>query len=121
MKNISLYIVITMFSLFLIIGCSKSKESKNNSQTNAYDQDREVAWEYMKDKGWDDKARGNWQSAKVTEYIVDKGYVHLLDNSYEGKEVLKVNFEDKENVVIGTPAILIDPETDKVIGYIPTD
>lgn len=110
-----------MFSLLLIIGCSNGKESKNNGQTNAYDKVREIAWEYMKDNDWDDKASGNWQSAKVTEYIVDKGYEHLLVNSYEGKEVLKISFEDKENLVVGTPAILIDPKTDKVIGYIPAD
>lgn len=121
MKNIRSYAVITIFSLLLIIGCSNGNESKNNSQTNAYDNVREIAWEYMKVKDWDDKARGNWQSAKVTEYIVDKGYEHLLDNNYEGKEVLKINFEDKENLVIGTPAILIDPKTDKVIGYISTE
>ena len=41
----------------------------------------------------------------------------LLDSNYEGMEVLSVSFEDKENIVVATPIILIDPDTNKVIGY----
>ena len=41
----------------------------------------------------------------------------LLDETYEGKEVLSVSFEDKKNVVVGTPLILVAPDTNEVIGY----
>jgi hypothetical protein len=48
LENIRSYLVITIFSLLLIIGCSSNgNESKNNSQTNAYHKVREIAWEYM--------------------------------------------------------------------------
>jgi hypothetical protein len=44
----------------------------------------------------------------VKKTIVDNGY-ELLDDNYEGKEVLSVSFEDKENSVVGTPLILTAP------------
>lgn len=40
-----------------------------------------------------------------------------MDKTYEGREVLLVTFEDKENVVVGTPLILLDSETNHVVGY----
>ncbi|MFD1738694.1 hypothetical protein ACFSCX_19425 [Bacillus salitolerans] len=79
---------------------------------------RETAWNFLKEKGWSDSAKGEWKSATVTKIIVSEEY-ELLDKSYDGKEVFSVQFEDKENVVASTPIILVDSDTNKVIGYIP--
>jgi hypothetical protein len=81
-----------------------------------YDEVREIAWNFLIDKGWNGSAKENGQNAKVTKTIADSNY-ELLDNSYEGKQVVLVSFEDKENVVVGTPLVLIDPNINKVIGY----
>lgn len=50
----------------------------------------------------------------------DNSY-EFLDKTYDGKEVLMVSFEDKDNVVLGTPLILVDPITNEVIGYMPSE
>lgn len=81
---------------------------------------REVAWNFLKEKGWQDRAKEEWESSTVSEIIINNDY-ELLDKSYEGKEVLSVTFEDKENVVVGTPKILVDPIANKVIGFIPVE
>lgn len=57
-------------------------------------------------------AKGDWQNAK--KVVVDNSY-ELLAGTYEDKEVLIVSFEDKVNVVIGTPLILVDPNTKESI------
>jgi hypothetical protein len=71
---------------------------------------------FIEEKGWNDTAKGDWKSAKVKKIIADTRY-ELLDNTYEGKEVLTVSFVDKENVVFDTPFILVDPNLNDGIGY----
>ncbi|MCI2255547.1 hypothetical protein L2D08_14325 [Domibacillus sp. PGB-M46] len=101
---------------------AKDKQLSNNQDDTStinkdgYDDARKSAWDFVKEKSWDDWAEENWQSANVTKTIADNNY-ELLDSTYEGTKVLLVSFEDKENLVIGTPPILIDPNTNKVIGY----
>ena len=102
-----------MFLSMGLFGCQQSSEDENDNQDI-----KTVAWGFIEEKGWDTNANVNWQGAKVTETIADNSY-ELLDSNYEGREVLSVSFEDKENVVIGTPLILVDPTTKKVIGYMP--
>ena len=111
LKKISL-ILSFMFLSIGLFGCQQSSKDENNNNDI-----KTVAWEFIKEKGWDANAKEDWQGAEVTETIADNSY-ELLDNNYEGKEVLSVSFEDKENVVIGTPLILVDPTTKKVIGYL---
>jgi hypothetical protein len=77
---------------------------------------REIAWNFLKKQGWNESAKEEWKSATVTKVIVNEDY-ELLDKSYDGKEVLSVSIKDKENVVVGTPIILVDTNTYKVIGY----
>ena len=103
-----------MFLSIGLFGCQQSSEDEIDNQDI-----KTVAWEFIEEKGWDTNAKGNWQGAKVTETIADNSY-ELLDSNYEGREVLYLfTFEDKENVLIGTPLILVDPTTKKVIGYMP--
>ncbi|MGB5946964.1 hypothetical protein [Paenisporosarcina sp.] len=45
----------------------------------------------------------------------------MLDTRYEGNEVAAVSFHDKDNVVVGTPLILVDLETNEVVGYMPSE
>ena len=100
---------------FLIVGCSNNQDVGNITETDSYENVREVAWEFIEEKGWNDNAKEGWQSAKVEKIIADNSY-ELLDKTYEGKEILSVSFEDKGYVVAGTPVILVDPDLNKVIG-----
>lgn len=78
----------------------------------------EAAWEFLKTKGWDYTSSGEWKNAKVRQTIADKSY-ELIDDRYVGKLILTVTFEEQGNVVVGTPVVLVDFDTNEVIGYIP--
>jgi hypothetical protein len=117
MKLKFLYLAITGFLILLLVGCSNNQDVGNITNTDSYEKVREVAWEFIEVKGWNDTAKEDWKSAKVKKIIADNSY-ELSDKTYEGKEILSVLFEDKENVVAGTPVILVDPDLNKVIGYI---
>ncbi|RTQ96578.1 hypothetical protein [Lysinibacillus telephonicus] len=110
-----------LFSMILIVGCSNNEVLENS--TDLKDENysvRKIAWDFLHKKGWNDTANKDWETAVVTTIIVDN-YVELLDQNYEGKEVLAVSFKDKENTVVGTPIILVDIDSNKVVGYIPSE
>jgi hypothetical protein len=111
-----LYLAITVFSNLYIVGCSSDQGEGNTSDTDSYENVREIAWEFIEEEGWNDSAKDDWKSAEVKKMIADESY-ELLDETYEGKEVLSVSFEDKKNVVVGTPLILVALDTNEVIGY----
>ncbi len=116
MKLKLLYLAIRAFLILLLVGCSNNQDVRNITDTDSYEKVREVAWEFIEEKGWNDTAKEGWQSAKVKKVIADNSY-EWLNKTYEGKELLTVSFEDKEYVVVGTPLILVDPNLNKVIGY----
>ncbi|MCM3709467.1 hypothetical protein [Sporosarcina luteola] len=115
MRKLILYLAITV-SLILLAACADKQNEENHNQSDGYTEVREIAWNFVKENGWAETAIENWQSAEVTKVVVGKNY-DLLNQTYEGKEALSVSFKDKENSVIGTPLILIDSDTYKVIGY----
>ncbi|MEK3953340.1 hypothetical protein [Psychrobacillus sp. FSL K6-1464] len=120
MKLNFLYLTLAVFSIWVIIGCSNKQVIENTNDTDNYGDVRAVAWEFINEKGWYDRAKEDWQSAKVKKTNADNSY-EFLDKTYDGKEVLMVSFEDKDNVVFGTPLILVDPITNEVIGYMPSE
>ena len=80
-KGVSYFLIAVFFPL-LIVGCTDNANVENQSDTNNYHEVKETAWEFLKDKSWDDTVKGDWQSAKVTRVIVDNDY-ELLDEAYE--------------------------------------
>ncbi len=116
MKLKFLYLAITAFLILLLVGCSNNQYVRNITDTDSYEKVREVAWDFIEEKEWNASAKEGWKSAEVKKIIADHRY-EWLDKTYEGKEVLTVSFEDKENVVVGTPLILVDPNLNEVIGY----
>lgn len=119
MKRATLYVVIAVI-LTILVGCSENLESEEQLNTDSYSESREAAWLFVKSNGWDLTAKENWQSAIVERVVVNNHY-SLMDESYRGKEALAVSFEEKENVVVGPPVILIDIETNEVIGFMPSE
>ena len=120
MKMKFIYFAFAVLSIILIMGCSNKQVIENTNDMNNYEDVKAIAWEFLKEKGWKDQAKDDLQSAKVKEVIVDNKYI-LLDKAYDGKEVLSVAFEDVDNAVTGTPLILVDSNTNKVIAYLPTE
>jgi hypothetical protein len=106
----------------MIAGCSNSnaQDVAKPSNEDGYELIRKAAWEFIQEKEWSESAKGNWQNAKVELIIADDKY-EMLTTQYEGKEVAAVSFQDKENVVIGTPLILVDLDTNEVVGYMPSE
>ncbi len=102
--------------LLLTIGCVNSESSSQIDSDEAI----QNAYDFVKEKGWDDTIVGEMENATVEESRADSK-AEYIDKSYEEQEVLLVTFEDDPNSTTGTPAILVDPETLKVIGYIPSE
>lgn len=117
-----LKLLLTLISICMVAGCSNSNAQNvaKPSSEDGYELVREAAWEFIQDNGWSDPVKGDWQSAKVELLNADENY-EMLDDKYEGKEVAAVSFQDKENVVIGTPLILVALDTNEVVGYMPSE
>ena len=97
-----MYSIIILFSL---MACSTNK-----SVINYEDKVRESAWNYIEENGWDRHSKEDWQKATVEKIIADHRY-----EKYEGKEILIVILENS----INSPIILVDPDTNQVIGHFP--
>ena len=117
-----LKLFLILISICMIAGCSNSnaQDVAEPSSEDRYKLVRKAAWEFIQEKEWSKTAKGNWQNAKVELLIADEKY-EMLNTQYEGKEVAAVSFQDKENVVIGTPLILVDVDTNEVVGYMPSE
>lgn len=115
-----LFLSISISLIFLIAGCSSTEDAVTDSSEDNYELVKEAAWEFVEEKGWSQSAKGNWRDAKVEIIITDQSY-ELLDTQYEGKEVASVSFQDKDNVVVGTPLILVDLDSHEVVGYMPSE
>lgn len=110
------FLVLIALSIFIVTGCVNGKS--NTEVEENHSNIREIAWNFLKERGWHESAKEEWESSTVTKTVINEDSV-LLDESYEGKEVWSVTFEDKENAVVGTPIVLVDAKTNKVIGYMP--
>lgn len=111
MKIRAFFFILVCF-LILLAGCHQGAIEHEDEYYHV----KITAWEFLKEKGWAIRAKENWETAQVSVTIIDENY-ELLDPSYEGQEVLSVIFEDKENVIVGTPIVLVDPKKLEVIGY----
>ena len=104
--------------MFFTVGCGASEEIHLGAKEEHLVA-KEAAWNFLVEKEWDEGVKeGSWQDAEVNEVTVDDDY-SLLDESYEEKEVLSVSFENKENLAVGVPVILVSVETNEAVGYMP--
>ena len=115
-----LKLLVLTILLCLIAGCSTTEDTVKDTNEDGYELVRKAAWEFIQEKGWSESAKGNWQNAKEELLITDEKH-EMLTTQYEGKEVAAVSFQDKENVVIDTPLILVDVDTNEVVGYMPSE
>lgn len=120
MKFKFVYFVCTVFSITLILGCSNKPVIENTSEMDSHEDAKAAAWEFLNEKGWQDQAKEDFESAEVAKVHADSKYV-LLDQTYDGKELLEVSFEDVDHAVTGTPLILVDSNTNEVVGYMPSE
>lgn len=103
-------IAIAIYSIFLIIGCSRIEQNEIQNNPDDFIMIREAAWMYIEDKGWSRHTKEEWDKATVRKIIADHRF-----KSYEGKEIVIVYLED----AINSPTIIVDPDTKQVIGHIP--
>ncbi|QFG01212.1 hypothetical protein PB01_15655 [Psychrobacillus glaciei] len=106
-----------VLSIFFIVGCTTNQEVGNANGTDSYENIRETAWNFLVEKDWTERAIEDWKTAEVEKIIARNNYA-FLDENYDGKEVFAVSFEDKGKFVMGPPVILVDSDTNEVIGYI---
>ncbi|KGR78030.1 hypothetical protein [Ureibacillus manganicus] len=113
-----LFLLIALLSTVILVSCSNEPEREEviEARDDQYGEIRSVAWDFIQQNDWHTRADENWESAKVEKILADDRY-EILDPTVEGKEVFSVSFKDIENVVVGTPQILVDPKTKKVVGY----
>ena len=116
-------ILCSLLLVLSITGCSSGAEGNNASVEDA-DEARAAAWEFLQQEGVDRYINEEtWDEAEVTEVtITGESSYAWLDDSYAGKEVLKVRFGEAEGgVAAAVTTILVDPDTDEVIGFVPGD
>lgn len=117
-------IAFAVLLFIMLVGCSANpnvEDSSNKENQILYDEFneiRKIAWDFIEEMGWEKHAEEDWKSADVQAVVVGENY-ELLDHSYKGKEVLEVSFVDGADTLVGTPEILVDRETGKVVGYMP--
>ena len=112
--QVSLFLMI----MFFTVGCGVSEEIHLGAKEDHLGA-KEAAWNFLAEKEWNEGVKeGSWQDAEVSEVTVDNNY-SLLDESYEGKEVLSVSFDDKDNLAVGVPVIIVSLDTNEVVGYLP--
>ncbi|MFC5602395.1 hypothetical protein [Sporosarcina koreensis] len=112
-----LYLALTACLMFFVVGCTNNQNVEDKTYADGYESVRKIAWEFIEEQGWNSTAKEDWKSAEVKKIAAQNSY-ELFNETYVGKEVLAIIFEDKENVVVSTPVILVSEETDEVIGYI---
>lgn len=78
------------------------------------------AWETLRQQGWRDTAKGNLRQGKITQSTAGDD-IEWFNESYKGERVHVVQFEDIQNVVTGTPKIVLDGKEKEVVGFIPTE
>ncbi|MGM0843921.1 MAG: hypothetical protein ACQEUT_03005 [Bacillota bacterium] len=81
---------------------------------------REVSWQYIEKKKWEQDGAGKWFSTVSTTTAGHHDSHHLYDTSYNGQRIYMVKFFGG-NGLNGVPTILISKETNKVVGIIPTE
>jgi len=106
-----------MVAALLLGGCDEEQRIVNETEP-AGDEAIAIAWSYVTAHNWQEPAIDAGGSAEVQRVVVDDSY-ELLDDAYAGTEALAVSFESNPNSVVGVPTILVAPESNTVVGYLP--
>lgn len=102
-----------LFVILSLLACKASEEDTLDA--------KETAWNFLAENRWNNEVKGgNWKNAEVTKVTVSNDYF-LLDERYDGKEVLAVSFEANENLFVGPPTVIISLDTNEAIGYMPNE
>ncbi|UTT43820.1 hypothetical protein [Exiguobacterium aurantiacum] len=107
-----------MVAALLLGGCDEEQRVVNNEPDD--DEAITIAWAYVTARNWQEPAIDAGATAEVQRVTVDDDY-ELLDDAYAGTEALAVSFEVDPNSSVGVPTILIAPETNTVVGYLPAE
>lgn len=106
-----------MIAVLVLGGCADEQRIVNENEP-AGDEAIAVAWVYVTARNWQEPAIDAGASSEVHRVTVDDGY-ELLDDAYAGTEALAVSFEADPNSSVDVPTILVAPESNTVVGYVP--
>lgn len=80
-------------------------------------EEKQAAWAFLQKQGWAPRADGDWRHAVAYETANNQAANWIIP--MEGKKLVAVSFLNKGNTSISVPEIFVDPQTNKVAGYIP--
>ncbi|MCC5891046.1 hypothetical protein [Exiguobacterium sp.] len=109
-----------MIAALLLGGCDEQQRVVNVNETEGGDEAIAVAWAYVTARNWEEAAVDGGRNADVSRVVIDDDY-ELLDDTYKDEEALAVSFEAKPDSVVGVPTVLIAPESNEVVGYMPSE
>lgn len=81
---------------------------------NQFDEEKKRAKTFLEEKGWGKQAA----DIALAQTVEDPQYAEWVDSPVKG-ELVAVSFLEKESSVIGVPVVYVDPESNKVAGYMP--
>ncbi|WP_144841274.1 hypothetical protein [Metaplanococcus flavidus] len=113
--NRYLFIFTLIMTLFLV-GCGINETTVAGEDEEA----QKAAWDYIVERDWNKNVQAGEQDVEVREVKVDSNY-ELLDESYIGERVLSISFEGDGKLVTEIPTIIVDSDTNEVVGYIPSE
>ncbi|AQQ53483.1 hypothetical protein [Planococcus lenghuensis] len=112
-----------MASLTLVAGCGAEQPIEEMAETteetaaaaDGFQEAREAAWLYVQEEEeWTEALEPkDRQTAEVSEVVASK-YDEYTDKNFTGDEVLLVTFERED--IIAAKHVLVDPETNTVVG-----
>ncbi|MBE1556561.1 hypothetical protein [Sporosarcina limicola] len=124
--NKSLFFLMILSCLLIsLTGCATKGNnagitSEISSENPQYTEQIEAARKYIIKNNWGTQNSVKTNTAVVSNHTVDS-LDEVLSKKYVGKIVYKVSFEDEPNTVTGLPVVLIDKDSNNVIGYIPSE
>lgn len=81
---------------------------------NQFDEEKKTAKMFLEEKEWDKQAA----DIALVQTVENPQYAEWVDNPVKG-ELVAVSFLEKESSVIGVPVVYVEPESNKVAGYMP--
>ena len=106
-----------MVAALLLGGCDEQQRVVNGNEP-ADDEAIAIAWAYATARNWQEPSIDAGASAEIHRVTGDEGY-EMLDDTHTETEVLAVSFEADSHSSISVPTILVAPESNTVVGYVP--
>ncbi|WP_214761479.1 hypothetical protein [Exiguobacterium sp. s129] len=106
------------FTIFMLVGCTQS----STSSAIPPDDEKVIinhAIEYLNNMDWLPTDEDGKQ-ATIQSITVDNRF-ELIDSRFEGSRAWLVTFPSDSQRTVETPQVLVESESNEVIGYLPSE